>query len=337
MLSLYGKEAVQGVMKLSIIIPVYNTENYLERCLASCLDQDLPESDYEIVVLNDGSTDGSLQVAQRIASSHPCIRIVSQENGGLSRARNAGLREAAGDYVWFVDSDDYIARNCVGMLWTQCVAGTLDVLGMGSYKVLPDGSVLERQYYDQGASRTIYDGPSAMRSGLLKSPCAPFYVMRRAYLLDKGLTFLAGYLHEDEEFTPRMFYQAGRISFVSECCYYACVRGNSITHTVNPKRAFDLIAIAGRLDSFSQGIDPDDRYLFSERIARTLDSVFKLCRDLPEEVTARVEKKLTAHPELTAHLRSCPVFKFQLAGALIKLFPKHPFAVYRTLLKLARR
>ena len=337
MLSLYCKEAVQGVMKLSIIIPVYNTENYLERCLASCLDQDLPESDYEIVVLNDGSTDGSLQVAQRIASSHPCIRIVSQENGGLSRARNAGLREAAGDYVWFVDSDDYIARNCVGMLWTQCAAGTLDVLGMGSYKVLPDGSVLERQYYDQGASRTIYDGPSAMRSGLLKSPCAPFYVMRRAYLLDKGLTFLAGYLHEDEEFTPRMFYQAGRISFVSECCYYACVRGNSITHTVNSKRAFDLIAIAGRLDSFSQGIDPDDRYLFSERIARTLDSVFKLCRDLPEEVTARVEKELTTHPELTAHLRSCPVFKFQLAGALIKLFPKHPFAVYRTLLKLARR
>ena len=324
-------------MKLSIIIPVYNTEDYLERCLASCLDQDIPESEYEIVVLNDGSTDGSLQVAERISSSHPNIRIVSQENGGLSRARNAGLREAVGDYVWFVDSDDYIARNCLGMLWARCAEETLDVLGMGSYKVMPDGSVIERRYYDQGASRTVYDGPSAMRSGLLKTPCAPFYIMRRAYLLENDLAFLAGYLHEDEEFTPRMFYGAGRISFVGECCYYACVRGNSITHTVNPKRAFDLIAIAGRLDSFSQGIDPDDRYLFSERIARTLDSVFKLCRDLPEEVTARVEKELTAHPELTAHLRSCPVFKFQLAGALIKLFPKHPFAVYRTLLKLARR
>ena len=133
-------------MKLSFIIPVFNTEDYLERCLASCLDQDLPESDYEIIVLNDGSTDGSLQVAQRIASSHPCIRIVSQENGGLSRARNAGLREASGDYVWFVDSDDYIARNCLGTLWSKCADEMLDVLGMGSFRVMQDGSVIERRY-----------------------------------------------------------------------------------------------------------------------------------------------------------------------------------------------
>ena len=322
-------------MKLSIIIPVFNTEDYLERCLASCLDQDLPESDYEIIVLNDGSTDGSLQVAQRIASSHPCIRIVSQENGGLSRARNAGLREAVGDYVWFVDSDDYIARNCLGMLWGKCADEKLDVLGMGSFRVLQDGSIIERRYYGQGRSFLVYDGPSAMRSGLLKSPCAPFYVMRRAYLQDNGLSFLADYLHEDEEFTPRMFYQAGRISFVSECCYYACVRGNSIMQTVNPKRAFDLLAIAGRLDDFSHGIDPDDRYLFSQRIACVLDSVFKLSRRLPEEVTAQVEKELIAQPELTAHMRASKVFKFQVAGALFKVFPKHPFKVYRTLLKWA--
>ena len=324
-------------MKLSFIIPVFNTEDYLERCLASCLDQDLPESDYEIIVLNDGSTDSSLQVAERIASSHPCIRIVSQENGGLSRARNAGLLEASGDYVWFVDSDDYIARNCLGTLWSKCADEMLDVLGMGSFRVMQDSSVIERRYYDQGNSLLVYDGPSAMRSGLLKSPCAPFYIIRRAYLLENGLSFLAGYLHEDEEFAPRMFYLAKRISFVCECCYYACVRGNSIMQTVNPQRAFDLIAIAGRLDSFSQGIDPDDRYLFSQRIACILDSVFKLCRQLPEEVTDQVERKVVAHPELTAHLQGSKVFKFQFAGASFKLFPRHPFRVYRTLLRLARR
>ena len=107
--------------------------------------------------------------------------------------------------------------------------------------------------------------------------------------------------------------------------------------TVNPKRAFDLMAIAGRLDDFSHGIDPDDRYLFSQRIARVLDSVFKLSRRLPEEVTAQVEKELIAHPELTAHLRDCKILKFQVAGALFKLFPRHPFKVYRTLLKWAGR
>ena len=78
-------------------------------------------------------------------------------------------------------------------------------------------------------------------------------------------------------------------------------------------------------------------YLFSQRIACVLDSIFKLCRKLPEEVTDQVERELVAHPELTAHLQGSKVFKFQFAGALFKLFPRHPFRVYRTLLKLARR
>lgn len=321
-------------MKLTIIIPVYNTEDYLERCLTSCLDQDIPETDYEIVVLNDGSTDGSLQIAHRIASSHPCIRIVSQENGGLSRARNAGLREATGDYVWFVDSDDYLARNCLETLWYKCVEERLDVLGMGMFKVMQDGSVTERHYYNQAQANTVFDGPSAMRSGLLKSPCAQFYIIRRAYLLENDLSFLDGHLHEDEEFTPRLFYQAGRISFVQECCYYACVRGNSIMQTPNPKRAFDLIAVASRLDGFSRKIDPDDRYLLSQRVTRVLDSVFKLCRELPEEVTTQVEKVLALHPELTTHMLRCKVFKYRLAGVLLKMFPRHTVAVYHILLNL---
>ena len=321
-------------MKLTIIIPVYNTENYLERCLVSCLDQDIPESDYEIIVLNDGSTDGSLAVAQGIASSHPCIRIVSQENGGLSRARNAGLREASGDYVWFVDSDDYIVRNCLGMLLDKCAGGSLDVLGMGMFKVMPDGSVIERHYYDEGQSSTVYDGPSAMRSGLMKTPCAPFFILRRDYLLENGLSFLDGYLHEDEEFAPRMLYLAGRVSFVEACCYYACVRQNSIMQTPNPKRVFDLMAIAGRLDGFSRGIDPEDRYLFSRRIAGILDSVFKLCRELPGEVTVQVEKELSGHPELTAHLLGSKLPRYRFVWLLFKLFPRHKYAVYRTLLKL---
>ena len=98
-------------MKISLIIPVYNVEQYLEKCLLSCLDQDLPQSDYEIIVVNDGSPDGSLAIAERIAATATNITVVSQENGGLSAARNTGLEIAKGKYVWFIDSDDTIKKN----------------------------------------------------------------------------------------------------------------------------------------------------------------------------------------------------------------------------------
>ena len=99
-------------MKLSIIIPMYNVEPYIEKCLLSCLNQNIPHADYEIIVVNDGSPDGSLGIARRIASTVDNMLIVSQENGGLSAARNKGLSYAKGEYVWFVDSDDWIEENC---------------------------------------------------------------------------------------------------------------------------------------------------------------------------------------------------------------------------------
>ena len=325
-------------MKLSIIIPVFNTEPYLFRCLSSCLSQDIPETDYEIVVVNDGSTDGSLAIAERIASSHPSIRIISQENGGLSRARNAGLSAAEGEYVWFVDSDDYIARNCLETLLGKCEREDLDVLGMGMSRGMPDGSVLERRYYRNEHSRIVYDGPSAMRAGVFKTPCAPFYIIRRSFLLENGLSFLDGLLHEDEEFTPRMFYLARRISFVEECFYFACIRGGSIMQTPNPKRAFDLLTIARRLDAFSlERVPRRDRHLFSLQIARVTDSCLKLCQSLPEETVAAVnDLLLSGNRWIAGHMIRSRDPKFMLAGILFRLLPKRPVSVYGALLKLVR-
>ena len=100
-------------MKISLIVPVYNVEKYIEKCLLSCLKQDIPQSDYEIIVVNDGSPDSSLAIAERIAAAATNIIIVSQKNGGLSAARNTGLKIAKGDYIWFIDSDDTIKENCL--------------------------------------------------------------------------------------------------------------------------------------------------------------------------------------------------------------------------------
>lgn len=325
-------------MNLSIIIPVYNTENYLERCLVSCLEQDIPETGYEIIVVNDGSTDGSLSIAEAVAAAHPNIRVISMENGGASRARNTGLAAAQGEYVWFVDSDDYITRNCLGGLLDKCTRDDLDVVGIGMFRGMPDGSVSERRYYRNEHSRTVYDGPSAMRAGLFKTVCPPLYIIRRSFLLENGLSFPDGFLHEDEEFTPRMFYLARRISFVEECFYFACVRPGSSMQTPNPKRAFDLLTIARRLDAFSsERVSRRDRHLFSLQIARVTDSCLKLCQCLPEETVAAVnDLLLSGNRWFAGHLIRSRDPKFMLAGFLFRLLPKRPVSVYGALLKLVR-
>lgn len=100
-------------MRLSIIVPVYNVEPYLEKCLDSLLDQNIDKSQYEILVLNDGSTDKSLEIVHKYADKYSNIQEFSHPNKGLSGTRNVGLKNATGDYVWFVDSDDWIRLSCV--------------------------------------------------------------------------------------------------------------------------------------------------------------------------------------------------------------------------------
>lgn len=103
-------------MKLSIIIPVYNTENYLKQCLDSCLNQKVSENEYEIVCIDDGSTDSSQKILNEYSEAHSNLHIYKQSNQGVSNARNQGIIFSKGDWLWFVDSDDYISENSVSEL-----------------------------------------------------------------------------------------------------------------------------------------------------------------------------------------------------------------------------
>lgn len=103
-------------MFLSVIIPVYNAEKYLGECLASLLRQDIPAEDYEIICVNDGSKDGSLTLLQDFARQYTNVIVIDKENGGVTTARNAGLSAAQGDYIWFIDADDMVPENILGML-----------------------------------------------------------------------------------------------------------------------------------------------------------------------------------------------------------------------------
>lgn len=120
-------------MFLSFIVPVYNTEKYLPECLDSLLTQDIPKEDYEVICVNDGSTDGSSAILHRYANTHPNLVVIDKENGGLSSARNRGLSEAKGDYIWFVDSDDFVQVNVLGGFRATIMESCCDRLNFGTY------------------------------------------------------------------------------------------------------------------------------------------------------------------------------------------------------------
>lgn len=100
-------------MLLSIIIPVYNLENYIGRCLESCIDQSCVETMYEIICVDDGSKDNSAQIIKKYSEHNNRIKYIHKENGGVSSARNLGLTKASGEYVWFVDGDDWIRKDSI--------------------------------------------------------------------------------------------------------------------------------------------------------------------------------------------------------------------------------
>ena len=125
-------------MFLSFIIPVYNVEKYVAECLDSLLDQDIPQEDYEILCINDGSTDGSLAILREYEAKYANIRVIDKENGGVSSARNVGIEAAKGDYVWMADSDDLIAHHILAYLRDAAEDGSPDIIDFGAYHFYDD-------------------------------------------------------------------------------------------------------------------------------------------------------------------------------------------------------
>ncbi len=231
-------------MILSIIIPVYNVERYIDRCLASCLQQDLLVSEYEIIVVNDGTPDNSMEIVQKYAQSYSNIVVIEQENKGLSEARNSGLRIAKGDYVWFVDSDDWIKTNCLKAISERMSDQHLDALHISVFNVTNGEQTLRFDY--SAFDGSIWKGKEILSKFQFQNP-AQFTIYKRYFLLSHNLSFYPKIYHEDVEFTPRAYYYAERVSyFTSPIYFYELSNTSSIMHNVSIKRVFDMSLILQR-------------------------------------------------------------------------------------------
>ncbi|MBQ0061391.1 MAG: glycosyltransferase [Bacteroidales bacterium] len=228
-------------MKLSIIVPVYNSERYLEACVASLYRQKLDESDFEVILVNDGSTDGSHDIALRLQQQHANLQIINQVNQGLSAARNTGQEHAQGEYIWFVDSDDEIT-DCLHLLLAEIEKyKTLDILGVVINQKNKDKQHIEYQYKQPSLPHNeVITGASAVIQGFDPSS-AYSLILRRAFLNEQNLRFMLGITHEDVEFTYRAMAVAQHVVFTHHIAYNYYLWEDTLSRPKDTKRLLKYI------------------------------------------------------------------------------------------------
>jgi len=223
------KNIMENAIRISFILPVYNVEKYLDDCLLSIVGQDI--EDYEIICVNDGSKDDSLSKLREWERKYPTkITVIDKPNGGLSSARNAGLDIAKGEFVWFIDSDDYIAENCCGFLLKIAADNQLDILEFNYAEVLEDSQFKDAPLLEANSSGLpLLNGPPT-NLRMCNSVCMKIF--KRELFEKHQLRFqTAVKIMEDVAFTYELSFFKFRKMFLDRQLYCYRQRPGSILST----------------------------------------------------------------------------------------------------------
>ena len=225
------------MLYLSIIIPVYNVEKYLELCLDSAICG--PVGEYEIVTVNDGSTDSSPDILNKYSSDFPeLIKIVNKPNGGLGSARNAGIKAASGKYLMFLDSDDYLTPGAVDEMLDVCRKDDFDICIFDADQINEEGRVLE---HITGANIT---GSFSLESNpdlLLCRMNACNKLFLRKLFTDNNIYFKDREWYEDVSCVPKFYPYARNIIYVQKTWYKYLLRSGSIMNSSRIERNLEII------------------------------------------------------------------------------------------------
>lgn len=303
---------------LSIVIPIYKVEKYIHQCLTSIFSQDMDDLDFEVICVNDGTPDRSMEIVLDFASKHREIKVISQKNQGLSVARNVGLSQADGKYVWFVDSDDWISYNSFRILYPH-LCYDYDGICIG-YK--RSGKTMTEHILN------FHKDSSVSGIDLLKSGAwivgVQFTIYRREFLMHGPFRFYEGIFHEDCEFTPRVYYHATKMYVLGEPIYFYRENTSSITQSVNPKRKSDMLLILNRLHQFvKSNVKANDRKPFHQFLAVILNSAIAASlKENKMEQNKIIEDLSRQRRMLASHFLLSLKVKYMVESIILMLSPK---------------
>lgn len=245
--------------KISIVVAMYNIQDYIIPCLESCAKQQhVTPDDYEVIIVNDGATDSSPKLVQDFIVNKPNFRMITRENGGLSAARNTGIENAVGEYIWFVDGDDAIAPNAISVLLHNIAETHCDAYLHNFSTFENNGELLSTS--DFKGYDTILSGKDIHNKYERILPMMAWLtVYKSALLKEYNLKFKEGIVHEDMEFSIRAHHCSESLMFIPEPLYfYRVARKDSImsgSRKDNTKSLISSIKIINSLKSFFSNED----------------------------------------------------------------------------------
>ncbi len=307
-------------------------ERYIEKCLDSVISQpSVPIDSYEIIVVNDGSKDSSQNILDAYEWKGVNHLLLQKENGGLSSARNYGFPHAQGEYVWFVDSDDWVDEDCLTKI----------------YPLLNDVDVLHFPIYYRETSKGSYvtrcessgtNGPEIIK-GKYQYP-VQFTIYRTDFLKQHNLTFQHGIVMEDLHFTPRALYKAKSLAIADFPAYHYLQRDGSImTEAVKPKRLEDRIWISRDLYKYmEENVREADKQRWSECIVTDVNAImFDAFRSHNQEIIDMVHPYINKEKHLTKWLKYSENSRNRMWYHLSKLCFGNFFLMYNILYKIRYR
>lgn len=268
-------------MEFSIILPVYNVAAYLPRCLESIASQPLPVSEYEIIAVDDGSTDASAELLRRYQKTIPNLSIITQVNQGPSVARNTGIDYARGRYLMCIDPDDWIAPGSLAELYEQVRHREEEIIGFGYCKINEREETTP--YHSQPFVRNkVFTGAGFLQAhniiGVVWGYLFSMDLIRR-----NGLRMIPGIFHQDEEFVTRAFFHARSVILLDTFVYYYFKRSNSTVNRPDPahreRLIRDTLTVIGSLASLAADSEDASAILLRKNTFLTLDVIRLLIRE----------------------------------------------------------
>lgn len=277
---------MENTPRLSIIVPAYNVEPFLDKCLASICNQTF--RDFEVILVNDGSTDGTLSIAQAWASKDARIRLIDQENRGLAAVRNIGLREARTEKIFFVDSDDYLELNTLELMWGMQEESGADVV-ISNY-VLEDLAGVPLPAQHAFPPQGVMTGGQALLLMLYDQSLRSYSCMRIfSRRLFDGISFPEGELLEDFQTIYKVVARAAHVAILPARLYHYVQQGGSIlNNSATQLRVYEawLKAFGERCQYALQSplLSPKERSLFYIYSVKRLSAVWKIYQKRLREV-----------------------------------------------------
>ena len=325
---------------VSIIVPVYRVEQYIHRCVDSLLNQTLKK--IEIILVDDQSPDNCPAICDDLANSHENIKVVHKANGGLGLARNSGLSVAEGEFVAFVDSDDYIDLDMMEKLYSECKSSQLDVIysefntdNYPGYNVFPHS---EKLYINEEIESLRLDFLGA-EPEYISSVKYEASACKGLYSLDlirkNNISFLSEreYISEDVLFNLNILKAAQRVKIVPWQMYHYCLNGASLTHVYRPDRwEKQLTMLKELLFQKSTFKNPDDVAL---RVKRTAMSYARMAmvieaqrKDIGNFQQYKKLKEIVEDKRFQAYLKQYPILKMPISWTIFALLLKYKCALF---------